>query len=81
MCSMFCMITYGMRRPQMFTCFQNECDTQTLARTHTHTSVDSAKETHTDSMLFQRRTFHTEEMKASRFLSRHHERALLHLIS
>lgn len=21
MCSMFCMITYGMRRPQMFTCF------------------------------------------------------------
>lgn len=74
---MFCMITYGMRRPQMFTCFQNECDTQTRTRMHTYTSADSAKETHTDSMLFQRRTFCTE-MKASRLLSRHHERVLLH---
>lgn len=58
-------------------CFQNECDT------HTHTlprklSIDSAKETHTDSMPFQRRMF-CNEMKASLFLSRHHERALLHL--
>uniref|UniRef100_A0A672SR80 Calcium-transporting ATPase n=1 Tax=Sinocyclocheilus grahami TaxID=75366 RepID=A0A672SR80_SINGR len=38
---------------------------------------NSAKETHTDSMLFQGRMFCPEEMKASRFLSRHQERALL----
>lgn len=60
-------------------------DTNKHARAHTHThslahyQIDSAKETHTDSMPFQRRMFCNEEMKESSFLSRHHERALLHL--
>jgi len=61
MCSMFCMITYGMGCPQMFVSRMN------VTRTHTHTlSVDSAKETHTDSMPFHRRMFCHEEMKVSR---------------
>lgn len=55
MCSMCCMITYGMRRPQNVYCFQNECDT--LTDTHTLTRsllIDSMEETHTDLMLFKR---------------------------
>lgn len=55
MCSMCCMITYGMRRPQNVYCFQNECDTQTDTRAHTRSLlIDSMEETHTDLMLFKR---------------------------
>lgn len=79
MCSMCCMITYGMRRPPNVYCFQNECDKLTCAHTLLTLLIDLMEETHTDGMLFKR--FMLKECviyTESNFLSRRRERALLH---